>query len=123
MSDNDTQLRRLRDIVGQIIPGEQADDFVQYARLDAFTNEAGEIDEEKVMGHLTQIHAAQMAAPRNWGQYSGQLPGRLPGADARDALAKRHGVKRENPSPGPGSGTSYGAGGRTALQRRHGAGK
>ncbi|CQD07430.1 hypothetical protein BN000_01484 [Mycobacterium europaeum] len=125
MSGNDASLEKLKEIVGQIIPQEQADSFVQYARLDAFTDEAGEIDQDKVIGHLTAITLArepsqQPPSAPNWGQHSGNMPGRLPGADARGALAKRHGVKNDQPViPAP-AGIRPGARAREALERRHG---
>jgi hypothetical protein len=92
MSDEDTkQLEQLRNIVGRVFPAEQTDSFVQYTRLDEFTDDAGEIDEEKVMGHLTAIHAARLPqpAPRQWGQFSAAGgPSRRPG-DAGCAEAAR----------------------------------
>lgn len=128
MNDNDATLQQLKDLVGQIISQDQAHSFVQYARLDAFTDETGKIDEDKVIGHLTAIALARTpeqqppSAPPNWGQHSGNIPGRLPGADARDALAKRHHVKNDQASPGP-AGIRPGARGREALAKRHGGKK
>lgn len=75
--------------------------FMAFADPSKFTNEAGEIDEEKVMGHLTALYVGRESrqhkpAPQ-WGQHSGN--GRPPGqaGDAgRAALEKRHGVKQSS---------------------------
>lgn len=72
--------------------------FMAFADPSKFTNEAGEIDEEKVMGHLTALYlgreSRQQRQTPQWGQHSasGQPPKR-PGDDGRAALEKRHGVK------------------------------
>lgn len=122
MNDDDPKLQQLKDIVSKIIPADQADSFVQYARIDAFTNDDGGIDQDKVMGHLTAIavaRAPQLATPqqpRQWGQ--GSAPGgppHVPGDHARAALKRRHGV-----GPGaPHTRIDFGARGRAAAQERH----
>lgn len=115
------QTEQLRGIVGTVLPPGQRDDFVEYARLDAFRGEDGQLDTEKVMGHLTAIYAAtQPQQPRQWGQYSGGQPGEKPGAAARSALQKRHGVRDTTDQPAAGARITPGANGRAALQRRHG---
>lgn len=75
--------------------------FMAIADPTRFTTEDGEIDQEKVMGHLTALYvgreARQQKQPPNWGQNSGN--GRPPGqaGDAgRAALEKRHGVKQSS---------------------------
>jgi hypothetical protein len=94
MSDQPDQMEKLRAIAGQVFSGYRLDSFVNYSRLDAFTNEAGEIDEKEVMGHLTAIHAATQSQPqqshRNWRQSSGGFgPAKMAGHDARRELKKR----------------------------------
>lgn len=123
MSD-DAKLQKLKALVGQVIPGDQADNFVQYARMDAFTDEAGEIDQDKVMGHLTAISFARRP-PRqapNWGQGSAAGgPPHIPGDGARAALKKRHGVARDEPNmPTADSRIRPGTAARAALAKRHG---
>jgi hypothetical protein len=120
MSDNDAKLQQLRDIVGQVIPEEQADSFVQYVRLDAFTDEDGEIDQDKVMGHLTAIVVARTPPqPPNWGQTSGNPPPQQPGAAARAQLKKRYGVENDV-TPGYMTGIRPGGSARAALAKRYG---
>jgi hypothetical protein len=116
MSD-DEQRQALKTIVGEILPPDQTDRFVEVALLKAFTDEAGEIDKDKVMGHLTAIYAAGQP---NWGQHSGNPPGEKPGAAARSALERRHGVKSPDTTPAAGAQLERGAGARAALAKRHG---
>jgi hypothetical protein len=117
MSDDADQTEQLREIVGDVLSPDLRDQFVEYARLDAFQGEDGELDKEKVMGHLTAI---SVATQPNWGQGTGQPPGRQPGDDARAALRKRHGVGADTVQPGAASQIQRGQNGREALERRHG---
>jgi hypothetical protein len=115
---------QLRTIAGQVLNGPALDSFVSFALMSAFTNDAGEVDEEKVMGNLTAIFAAgqpQEQPRRQWGQYSmtGGPPNQT-GDNARSALAKRHGVKNDTDQPGAPSRVTPGDAARAALQRRHG---
>ena len=104
MSDDADQTEQLRGIVGTVLPPDLRDSFVQYARLDAFRDESGQLDTEKVMGHLTAIHVATSQpeqSTRQWGQHSGGgAPGKARGDDGRAALEKRHGVKRNTDHAG-----------------------
>jgi hypothetical protein len=123
MSDDADLSERLRTVAGQILSDDALDSFVKYAVIDAYTTETGGIDEEKVIGHLTAIHAASMprTPPRNWGQHSGPGgPSTQPGDQARRALAKRHGVGADNGEPAAGQGVRRGDTAREALARRHG---
>lgn len=108
MSDDTTDREQLRGMVGTVLPPDLRDEFVEYARLDAFRDESGELDTEKVMGHLTAIHVATQpklqqpeaqSQQRSWGQHTGQPASRNPGDAGRAALEKRHGVKNPSPSP------------------------
>lgn len=103
MSDDAEQTETLRKIVGDVLPPNLAGQFVEYAKLDAFLSDNGEIDKEKVMGHLTAIHVATQPqtqpSQRSWGQHTGQPAGAAGGDAGRAALEKRHGVKNPSPSP------------------------
>jgi hypothetical protein len=126
MSDDTAKVERLRSLVGKVLPPDLRDSFVQYSKLDAFVGEDGEVDETRVMGHLTAIYAATQPTqpqqpPRNWGQGSGYETGQQPGANAHQALARRHGVKNDAPQNSPG--IRQGATARAALAKRHGVGK
>lgn len=124
MSDDDTQRQALKAIVGEILPPDQTDRFVEVALIKAFADEAGNVDKDKVMGHLTAIYAAGQPHPRNWGQHSGNPPAEKPGAAARSALEKRHGVKNTtDTTPAAGAHATRGAAARAALERRHPKGR
>lgn len=121
MSDDLSE--KLRSVAGQVLSGPALDSFVTYAPIVAYTTESGEIDQDKVMGHLTALHAARMAQPPQWGQASAPGgPPYQPGDGARAALRRRHGVGVNGPSqPGPHSRIApAGALGRAALHKRHG---
>ncbi len=127
MSEDADQTEQLRGIVGTVLPPDLRDSFVQYARLDAFRGDGGQIDTEKVMGHLTAIHVATQPQPeqstRQWGQTSGGgAPGKQRGDDGRAALEKRHGVPRTDDQRAAGAQIPRGQKGRAALQKRHGVG-
>ena len=118
MSDNTPDLSgQMRSIAQQFISGDALESFVTYAPADAFTTADGNIDEEKVAGHLTAIFATRQQ-PKQWGQYSATGgPSKQPGDDARAALEKRHGIK--NDAPQLDQPISRGATARAALDRRH----
>jgi hypothetical protein len=118
---SDEAADKLRTIAGQVLNGSALDSFVEGALMSAFTNEAGEVEEEKVMGHLTAIHAAALPQqpPRQWGQSSGQPAGGRAGDVARAALKKRHGVGSDD-QPTAASRARGGENARAALARRHG---
>lgn len=124
MSDDADQTEQLRGIVGTVLPPGLRDSFVEYTRLDAFRGEDGQLDTEKIMGHLTAIDVAtrrqSRQSQRNWGQGTGQPAGQQPGDDARDALQRRHGVKRDTDQPAASARIPRGQNARAALQRRHG---
>lgn len=90
----------LKGIAASVIKdGDQLKSFMAITDPSKFVGENGEIDEEKVMGHLTALYVGsqQQRAPRQWGQYSAPgEPIEKPGATARAALEKRHGVKNSS---------------------------
>lgn len=92
----------LKSAAAQVINDpDQLKSFMAFADPSKFTNDDGEIDEEKVMGHLTALYVGrdtqqQRQAPQ-WGQHSGNgQPPKRPGDDGRAALEKRHGVKNSS---------------------------
>lgn len=120
-----TSTQQLRDIAGKVLGGDALDSFVAVADPRKFAGENGDVDEEKVMGHMTAIFGAgqQSQQPgRQWGQHSGNPVGARPGDAARAALKKRHNVGGDADQPAAGGRVSRGEGGRAALQRRHGTG-
>lgn len=113
---------QLRSAVAQHVPESQLDGVMAVVNTSAFLAEDGQVDQTKVSEHFGRFFGNQQPrriAPPQRGQYSGNMPGRLPGADARAALGKRHGVQNDNPTPGP-AGIRSGGRGREALARRHG---
>lgn len=101
------QTAQLRAIASDVLKGDQLNAWLAGMNPAAFANENGEIDQEKVMGHLTaafgvgdqgqqqQYRNGQRAAP-SWGQQSGGtgMPAR-PGEAGRAAVAQRHGTKTQ----------------------------
>jgi hypothetical protein len=117
-----TSTQQLRDIAGKVLEGSALDSFVAVADPKKFAAENGDVDEEKVMGHMTAIFAAgQPQQRRDWGQSStAGGPPKQPGDNARAALRKRHGVGADTNQPGDSGRVSRGENARAALQRRHG---
>lgn len=115
---------QLKSAASQVLSGAQLDAFMSVADAKRLADADGNIDADKVSAGLRTLYGITETpqAPRQWGQHSGQPPGRLPGADARDALARRHGVKNETAAPGA-AGIPPGTKGRAALQHRHPGGK
>jgi hypothetical protein len=97
------QTLQLKAIASEVLKGDQLKAWLAGMNPAAFADENGDIDEEKVMGHLTAAFGSQdvqqqstsgRQQPPVWGQQSGGtgVPVR-PGEAGRAALAKRHGVK------------------------------
>lgn len=80
---------QLREIVGKYLDSDRADKFVETVLRSAFTDSAGNVDEEKVVGNLTAIFAAGQP----------QQPSEPPGSGGRDALRKRWGVGDPETAP------------------------
>lgn len=91
------QSQQLRAIAGSVLKGDQLNAWLSGMNPAAFASDTGEIDEEKVMGHLTAafgVGGDRQQPPgqqrRDWGQYSGgsQIPSKPGEAGAAEA-AKR----------------------------------
>lgn len=123
-----TSSEHLKNVVSQVLSGHQLDSFMAIADPKKFADANGDIDESKVMGHLTSFFAAGDSpsdqAP-NYGQGGNALgPPSQAGDRARAALKRRHGVGANDANKsGPDSRIRPGTGGREALQRRHGKGR
>ena len=120
-----TSSEQLKTVAAKVISDpDQLNAFMSVANAKAFAGENGDIDEDKVMGHLTALFAAgqQQPGPRQWGQGSAPGgPGARAGEGGRRALAARHGVGADaNHQPAAGAGIRPGAAGRQAAARRHG---
>lgn len=98
------QRAELRSIAAEVLKGDQLEAWLAGMNPAAFANDKGEIDLDKVMGHLTAafgvVGGQDHQQPRNgqqppaWGQQSGGTnPPARPGEAGRTALEKRHGVK------------------------------
>jgi hypothetical protein len=100
---------------------DQLKSFMAIANPKAFANEIGDIDPDKVKGHLTAFYGANEPRPqRNWGQASGPPgPPSQPGDQARAALKRRHNVGADNGEPGSSSQIPRGRGAREELAKRY----
>jgi hypothetical protein len=102
------QAAQLRGIVGQVLKGEELNSWMFGRDPSAFANANGDIDEEKVMGHLTASHGGQnrqngngQQPPRQqqvWGQQAGAagvgvIPAQQPGQAGLAEAQKRFGKK------------------------------
>lgn len=91
------QTAQLRGIAGSIIKDpDRLESFMSITDSSKFVGEDGDIDQEKVMGHLTAIFVANQPppSPRQWGQYSGPgNPPKEPGEGGKAEAAKRFGTK------------------------------
>jgi hypothetical protein len=96
--------------------GDRATAFSEVMRLDAFTNDSGEIDPAKVQRAVTGIFGP--SAPTSFGQHSGNIAGQLPGDSGRTEAAKRFGGDHK-PSP-IGQPSARGSAGATEAARRFG---
>jgi hypothetical protein len=115
MSD---QSEQLKSIAGQVLSGNALDSFVENSLIAAFTDKDGNVDEEKVYGHLTAIFAAGQPQQQRqeWGQSStAGGPPKRPGDNARAELRKRFGVDVEAPKQPELPGDRA----RNALKKRH----
>ncbi len=90
------QLRSMASIV--IKDADQLNAFIAVTDPAKFAGDDGEIDEQKVSGHLTALFGAKPTAgsggkPPAWGQNSGGTPPSRPGESGRAEAAKRFGAK------------------------------
>jgi hypothetical protein len=92
------QAAQLKSAAGLVIKDkEQLESFLAITDPGKFAGEDGEIDEEKVVGHLTALLGApgqQQGGQqqRNWGQQSGGQPPSKPGSAGLAAAGKRFGT-------------------------------
>ncbi len=99
------QASELKSLASQVLKGEQLTSFMAVTDPAKFAGEDGEIDEEKVMGHLTAIFGGtgqqqgqqsgggQQQQP-SWGQHSGGAGAPVrPGQAGKAAAEKRFGTK------------------------------
>lgn len=107
-------------VAGQVVSGERLDALARAVDLSKFTGSDGQIDESKVMGHLTAMFGVRDDPP-NYGQHSGAHvgAGSRPGDAGRAAAAKRFGTGG-NSAPAIGQPATRGAGGAAEAQRRFG---
>lgn len=91
------QASQLKSAASQVIKGEQLDSFLAITDPSKFADQNGEIDEEKVIGHLTALFGGgqqqqQSRQQPNYGQYSGGS-GQFtrPGDAGKAAAEKRFG--------------------------------
>lgn len=115
---------RFRQIAASLIPDDQLDSFMEIANPAAFVTN-GQIDEARVRENLGAFFGSpEQSTPRNWGQTSAPGgPSQRPGDQARTALEKRHGIKRDTDRPGADSRIHPGQSAREALAKRHGGKK
>lgn len=93
------QTAQLRAIAGEVLKGDELESWMFGRNPAAFANDQGEVDREKVMGHLTATGGGQNdqqqsnGQQRDWGQHSGGAGGSLlkPGANGLAAAEKRFG--------------------------------
>ncbi len=91
------QAAQLKSAAGTVIKdSEQLDAFLAFADPAKFVGDDGEIDTEKVMGHLTALYGQQQQAGGQqqrpaWGQHSGGTPPVKPGEAGKAEASKRFG--------------------------------
>lgn len=116
-----TSSEQLKTAAAKHVPEGQLDNFMAIANVKAFADEHGNIDEAKVSEHCGRFFGTgtqQPPAARQWGQHTGPgQPPEKPGAGGRAALEKRHGVSIGDAAQ---SGSGPGAAGRAEAARRHG---
>lgn len=87
----------IRSVAAQFVTGDQLSAFVDTVNPAAFYGDGGDIDTEKVIGHLTALFggsdkAGPKPAPR-WGQFgNSHIPPVTPGEAGRAAAARRFGT-------------------------------
>lgn len=83
---------------GVIRDQDQLKSFMAMVDPTKFVGDDGDIDEDKVMGHLTALYVGrdEPKRPPNWGQYSGTQAPEKPGSAGRAALEKRHGIQNSS---------------------------
>ncbi|OBK04699.1 hypothetical protein A5746_29870 [Mycolicibacterium conceptionense] len=98
------QTAQLRAIAGEVLKGDELESWMYGRNPAAFANDQGDIDREKVMGHLApkgggqndQQQSNNSGQQRDWGQHSGGSGGAAlkPGANGLAAAEKRFGKQQ-----------------------------
>jgi hypothetical protein len=124
--DLDPATEHLMSMASQVLSGGQLTAFMAVADATRYADDDGNIDVDKINADfrtLFRLDEQPQQPGRQWGQSSGNAPGRRPGEDGHAALQKRHGVTRATDQPAASSRIPRGQNARDALQRRHGVGK
>jgi hypothetical protein len=118
-----TSSQQLKNIAGKVLSGDALNAFVSVANPKAFAGENGDVDESKVMGHLTAMFASHQGA-----QASGPTPAGKLGSAGKAEAARRFGTGApaadQRPDDGwTGRAVSGGAAGRAEAAKRFGKGR
>lgn len=97
------QQAQLKSIAAPIIQDkDRLNAFLETTDATKFAGEDGEIDTEKVMGHLTALFGTTQQGNQQqqqqrpaWGQHSGGTPPARPGETGRAAVERRHRTKNQ----------------------------
>lgn len=86
---------QLKGAAGQILSGPQLESFLAVTNPAVFAGDDGEIDETKVMGHLTAIFGEKQQSNhrQSWGQYSPGAPPVTPGGAGLAEAQRRQGIQ------------------------------
>jgi hypothetical protein len=87
------QEMQVRTYAATILSKDQLQAWVPTVNLQAFVGEAGEVDEEKVMGTLTAIFGEPQHQQRDWGQFRNGDRRATPGESGRAEAERRFGTK------------------------------
>jgi hypothetical protein len=109
---------QLKEIAGRVLTGQQLDAFVSVADPKKFAAENGDVDESRVMGHLTAMFGAVPdGGPQyqDFGQHRPPPPQPGPGDRGKAEAAKRFGVGQNGEAP-----SARGGGGAAEAAKRFG---
>jgi hypothetical protein len=125
--DLDPATEQLKAHASQVLSGDQLTAFMAVADATRFAGDDGNIDADKVSGHLRTLFGVDeqpQQPPKRWGQHSAAGgPGKQPGDDGRAALEKRYGSKRASGEPPAGAQIPRGQSARAELAKRYGSKK
>jgi hypothetical protein len=113
---------QVRTAAAKHVPADQLDSIMSIVDASKFVTD-GTVDEAKVTQHFGRLFGVQQQSPPQRGQHSGQPSGDRPRETVQEALRRRHGVGAAPGEPGAGSQIPSGEKGREALARRHGVKK
>lgn len=88
-------VQQFKSVAAKIITDpDELEAFLSVANTRAFATENGDIDEDRLTGHLNRIFGTQQPATPapQYGQYSPPPPAPTPGAHGRAEAARRHGL-------------------------------